>query len=219
MGSSNSGFWIAIVLAVIAALAMIYLVVNGVRYNRRPEGVSNMSALFSPSNRRFWIMAAFPILAWMAVGFDYYDRHESVPIIAGLPVIASWGTGGKPFTYTMTINAAPLGQFKNKFKIMEIVRNNFSNVDRLSDKAIEKSQVYAIEGETIVLQHQSEQKLRFVVGQPNIVEFDLVLVPSQISANDIASLSDVAKSGGRILGSVPQVLVGASPAKVDGSQH
>ena len=84
---------------------------------------------------------------------------------------------------------------------------------------IEKSEAYTLEGDTIVLQHQSEQKLRFVVGQPNIVEFDLVLVPARVSLNDIASLSDVTNSGGKILGSVPQVLVGAPSAKVDGSQH
>jgi hypothetical protein len=115
----------------------------------------------------------------------------------------------------MIVNSRPLLDYKAASKLLLILNVPYSNVDKMTDPAIEKSPPYTITGEVIVLAvpflgaplSPSPKHLR-VTAPPNSkvgesfsvpVNYFLVLIPIHVSPDEIRSLSDVESFGGRII--------------------
>jgi hypothetical protein len=212
--SNNTGFWIATILAAISALAMIAQAIYAALSYHKPKGVTmnSPSLLPKPSTKRFWIMAAFPILAWLAVGFDYYGWHRGTQPFT--TAIVEWNAGGQPLhpgdqygplVYTVTVDASSLQPYKDEFNALLIVRIGYANIDRPTDTMIEKSVPYTIENRTFRISHPSDGKLRYMPGQPSVIEFNLALIPKTVTPDQITRLQDVTMVGGMIVQTVAQI--------------
>jgi hypothetical protein len=113
--------------------------------------------------------------------------------------VAGWGA--KPdLTFYMKVNTAPLSSYRNHFKLMLILRTIYANIDRMADTYIEKSAPFTIVPNSLItIAIPRPSRLQLSPSEPNEVEFNLVLLPNEITANNIESLSDIEKFGGRIL--------------------
>jgi len=155
------------------------------------------------------------LIAWAAVAFNYYEIMSNRPTSTIPPdpsqvLLQSWGVF-PPATYQITINSHQLLEYKDTFKLFLITRTGFSDVDRLTDAVIEKSRAFSIDGGIMAVAHQSENKLRFLLGGPTIIEYDLVMIPSRFSEDNITTLHDVESLGGRILASASQLVTTPPP--------
>jgi len=148
------------------------------------------------------IIALFMLLTWTVAGFDYYDRHKNaLRPDSSMAYVTYWGVTS-PSTYSMIVDSADLVEYKNDHKLMLIVRVDYSNVDRMTDKFIGKSDLYTITGDKILMAWVGNVGLRVVPNVPITIEFNLVLLPSIYSADQIVTLSDVEHLGGKILRTV-----------------
>ncbi len=112
--------------------------------------------------------------------------------------VQGWGifSGG---TFYMKIDASKFTKYSNKLKLMMIVRFAYSNVDRMSDTYIGKSQFYSVSNSLVTLTRQGFSGLQ-LSGQDLTAEYDLIGFPDGFANTDkIASLSDAEKLGGVIL--------------------
>ena len=94
---------------------------------------------------------------------------------------------------------------------MLIVRAAFIDIDRISDLKIEKSGAYSIPSERLSMALVSTGKMKLAANLPNIVEWDVVLLPSQIPPDKITSLGDVTSLGGKILAVRSAQVMGGAP--------
>jgi len=153
------------------------------------------------SSKRWWLapqmlaLAILVVLAWVAAGTDYYDRHYGST--ANAELIGEYGWSVQNALY-MTADGSKLSDYADKYKLLFIARTSFSNVDRMTDPLIAKSISYTITPGPIALSILAP-KLRANVGQMNMVEFDLVVLPNQFSPDQISTLADVQRLGGKIL--------------------
>jgi hypothetical protein len=85
----------------------------------------------------------------------------------------------------------------------------YSNIDRMTDDAIEKSAMFTITGDTTTLAISSPAPghLRIVIP-PNykvgddinaLIDYNLVVIPNNAPIEQIKSLSDVERLGGKII--------------------
>jgi hypothetical protein len=139
---------------------------------------------------------------------NYRDRGE----VASDPV-GTWGVSGgstpdEP-VYTMAVNAHDYLEYKDQYHLMLIVRIPYADIDEMSDKTIEKSALYKITDQQILLAHVSEKKLRFpaLPGTSVPIQYVLVALPDKISPDAITSLGDVEALGGKILAKRAQTIV------------
>ena len=109
----------------------------------------------------------------------------------------------------MAVNSGKLLKYKNKFKMILIVQVPHVNIDRITDTFIEKSTEFTITEYPIVLALTLPKlpHLRFDIPV-NIksgeiiyptLDFNLVIIPNNLSAEQIRSLSDVERLGGKLL--------------------
>lgn len=203
---------------IIAAAIVIQTICAVIALFRRGESRSMVST------RRWPIIgvALMTVIAWAAVGFDFYDRHFGSSLKR--EAIMSWGAVGQqlhpgdpfgPPVYTLLIDGSALQEYKDKFNAMLIVRVPYSNVDRLSDPAIEKSVLYSIENGPMPLAHPSDGRLKFPGGQLTYVEFNLALLPKTITADQIMRLQDVSSLGGILVAKVAQAITGGPPIPIE----
>ena len=89
---------------------------------------------------------------------------------------------------------------------MLVVQVLYGNVDRFTDKRIEKSGLYTIEGEQILLSHPPDGKLPFSPHSDNVVAYNLVLLPSTLAPENVTSLADVSRLGGILLTAKTNIL-------------
>ncbi|MEZ0220346.1 MAG: hypothetical protein ACAH22_08630 [Tardiphaga sp.] len=141
-----------------------------------------------PSKAPIVIVAVLAVVSWGAVAFDYFDRHSRP--FAYSAVINQWGIAA-PLNYYLEANTSALSEYKATHKLMLILRVPFAEFDRMTDKNVEKSGLYSISGGPVMMAHPTSGKLRFVPLTPTPVEFDLVLLPNGISAEQVGSLADV----------------------------
>jgi hypothetical protein len=86
-----------------------------------------------------------------------------------------------PATYQVTIDAAQISQYKDSYRILLVVRTSFSDVDRMTDEYLESSIPYTIQSSIMLLTHASSNKLRFLVDGPTMVEYNVAILPKNIS--------------------------------------
>lgn len=182
-------------------------------YFKKPQvqPVRRGSSPVPPANgkRYVLIVGILALLSWCAVAFDYYERHRSRDF-AYAEVVNRWGINS-PLSYYLEANTKPLSEFKSTYKLMLLLRVPFGDVDRITDKTIEKSGLYTITGTAVMLLHASTGNLKFVPLQPTPVEFNLILLPSKISPDQIFSIEDVEHVGGKVLAATSTNLVGGPP--------
>ena len=189
---------VTVVGVVAAAIGTIYAALayhrpKAVCMHETPEGIKN--------RRRTFLVVGLVLVGWGAVAVNYFQVRVRPPVA----LLQMWGML-PPATYTITVDSSQILQYKDKFKLILITRTGFSDVDRLTDEFIEKSNPYTIDGGVMAMAHPSENKLRYLIERPTVVEYDLTMLPNQFSGEQIKNLQDVEKLGGKILSSVSQTI-------------
>lgn len=185
--------------SLIATVASVILVIYAALAYHRPKApaVSALEQSVSRGPMR-WAPLIFVVIAWSAVAFDYYDRHYRSPVNVALIEEYGWISQNNQSALHMAVDGRKLSDLADGYKLLFIARTVFANVDKMSDPFLAKSVLYTITPEPISLAIPSP-KLRINVGQINTVEFDLVALPTQFSADQITTLSDVQRLGGKVL--------------------
>jgi hypothetical protein len=183
-------------------------------YFKKPPPMQPMrkgTAVQPPANNKQFVLivGALALFSWCAVAFDYYERHQDRNF-AYTAVVNQWGISN-PLSYYLEANTAPLVELKHTQKLMLILRVPYGDVDRATDKRIEKSGTYTITGNAVMLVHGSSGSLRFAALQATPVEFNLVLLPSAISPDQIFSIDDVEHIGGKVLATTATSVIGGPP--------
>lgn len=169
-----------------------------------------MSQPTQQPKRPLVIIGLFMVLTWAAAGVDIYSRSHAASVAYGDLPIPAWGVN-QPQTYYLVLDTRPLLQYADKNKLMLIVRVPYSDRDMMTDTVIEKSIAYTIRPGALTLAVPSQHILRFVLGVETPVEYDLVMVPASIGPDDIKSLGDVVRLGGKLLTSRGTAVTGAPP--------
>jgi hypothetical protein len=208
MTPGEVGTWVSTVGTVIAA---IYAILT---YHARKGATMSSPGAFSqkaaqlvsiPTWRPVALVAICALFAWGAVLYDKFIQSSE------LPDTYAEGWTASPPVYLMQVNTKPLTRFKDDFKLMTLARVNFVDRDPMTDTVIEKSGLYTITGNTISIGFNSINVLRFAVLQPNTVQLFLLLIPKNSSPDNVKSLGDVEKIGGKILTVRAQVIIGGPP--------
>ncbi len=155
------------------------------------------------------VLIGFTILTWSAVALDLYAR-QSMPQISQTGLVQSYGHQ-PPKAYYMNINSSQLRNHSNESKLMLIVRAVFADVDRMTDQRIEKSTPYTIVGDQRTMALVTSSRMILAANAPNLVEYNAILLPSNISPERITTLADVERVGGKILVTQGQTVIGGPP--------
>src|ERR1700730_8153583 len=101
----------------------------------------------------------------------------------------------------MIVNPRGLPKQREKFNLMLLVRVPFGNVDPFHDTDIEKSTLYTISDYSITLSLKlSEEFVRRVTAtNPMATELNLIMLPISFVPDQVLSLSNVSRLGGKIL--------------------
>jgi hypothetical protein len=174
-----------------------------------PAAVITVAAWMRSSGtlRRVILSIAFPI-AIAAYAFDIADRLGWITLKEASDPILGWGVNNDTGTFWISVNSRPLLTYRNDYKIMEVIQIPFANVDKMTDMHIEKSVLYTITGGPMVVALTLSSPSHLGATWQNIIpdkaqlltNFTLVLVPSDLSPDQIRSLSDVLRLGGKIIG-------------------
>jgi hypothetical protein len=153
---------------------------------------------------------------------DISDRLGWIKLSETGDVIEGWGRHDS--TLFINVNSRSLVGYKDKFKMMLISKLLYTDIDKMTDTAIEKSSLFTITGDrTTIAVVASTTHLR-VVPPPNnkvgdvfdrVCDFSLVILPNNLSVDQIRSLSDVETLGGKIIATYAtnvQFQVGEKPA-------
>ncbi len=192
--------WIGVIATIVCA---VYAVLG---YYRSPGAATDSRADPSAPPRRPWVPIICVALVWAAVGIDYFTRPE-----IAAAVLIDYGIDNQAQFHGVA-------QFRNwkdyqKFKGMLITRTVFADRDRMTDDWIAKSIAYTIDKPLIVMVAITKGEMRFAVNLPNLIEYNFVVIPAEISPAQIRTLGDVLTLGGKILAVNSQGgLMGAPPA-------
>ena len=163
--------------------------------------------LQSTGGRRTLILLFALPIAIAAYTIDISDRFGWIKLSETGELVPGWGR--RDGTLFVLVNSRLLHSYKDNFKMMLILNVAYADIDRMSDTAIEKSAMFTITGDptNIAAPLPSPRNLR-VVPPPNskigdlfdvLMNFNLVVVPNNSSSEQIRSLSDVERVGGKIL--------------------
>ena len=158
--------------------------------------------------RSIVLVVSIPI-AIISYAADIADRLGFINISNRGEIIIAWGVSGNLFQ--MTVNTRPLLKYKDDYKLMLILEARYGNIDRMTDTHIEKSDFFTIHGEPIdiIISMASPIQHLLISPPPNAkpgdqvqvrVDFDLALVPKDLASEQIKSLSDLERLGGKIIG-------------------
>jgi hypothetical protein len=189
------------VLAVMLAAAQ--LIYAGLTYHQDRQAAMQPDPARQP-RRPIAIIASFMVLTWAAVAMDFYDRStRQSPQMA---VIQSYGQ--LPGGFYTEVNTDPLMEYRENSKLLMIVRISYSDIDGMTDTAIEKSGAYTIVPHKLIMSAilQPKYKLRVSKTQSNAIQYYCVLIPSRLSPELIASLSDIERLGGKIVDQRGQIV-------------
>jgi len=167
--------------------------------------------------RTIVLYIAVPI-AIIAYAADVSDRLGWIKLTETGDVVTSWGVMNNEVTsrgvmnndrvFYIAVNSRLLRDYQKDYKMMEIVQIQYTNIDRMTDTDIEKSVLYTITGDPMIvaLTLSSPSHLRGSMPNAGIdkselsTSFILVVVPGDLSPEQIRSLSDVDRLGGKIIG-------------------
>jgi hypothetical protein len=163
------------------------------------------------------VLIATSILGARAAGLIGAERPSSAAIVntpapdRSKVFLQLWGIL-KPFTYQVTVDASQLEQFKEEYHLILVVRRSF--FDRMTDESIETSNLYTIESSLMTLAHASSNKLahasynklRFLIEDPAVIEYDVVVLPKMVTEKEITKLNSIYNLGRKIISSASQVV-------------
>lgn len=137
----------------------------------------------------------FAVIAVSSAGFSYYDRHYA-NAGAYRPTILQQGV--IPGSFMVTIDGSKLLSYAPKDKVMLIVAAPLAGTDPITDSNIVKIELYTITNDPITLTTfgTAFPDKRFV---PNYVTFSIAIYPGDLPPNNIGSLGDVTRLGGKIV--------------------
>lgn len=193
-----------VVMIVLAAGQLIYAALD-YRSRTAPMQINQTSQHRHPT----LIIALFMLLTWAAVAFEYVDRNYLHAQQTYVEYMQAWGLSGN--SYLTQVDTKLLLQYSGEYKLGLIIRVPYADRDRMIDTVIEKSGLYTITGDVVVLAHPSSNILRFLPNQATPVEYTLILVPSKFTVEHISSLNDVEHIGGRILATHAQIIPISEP--------
>jgi hypothetical protein len=133
---------------------------------------------------------------------DFVLPPDAVTSASPFAVVQAWGLdGGAFYIVAKTDSLAKNGKLS---RLMLVVRVPFADRDKMTDENIIKSQLYTISGGfmTLAIPMTSMIGLKVLADRPTPIEFSLVEIPFLYSADQVRSLSDVEKLGGKFLASV-----------------
>jgi hypothetical protein len=85
------------------------------------------------------------------------------------------------------------------YRAILIMRTQYTDRDRMSDDWIAKSIPYSIDAQYLTLVTNAVNQMRATPGMTNPIEFNFVVLPKDITPDQIRTLRDVAVLGGKIL--------------------
>ncbi len=181
----NWNMTLTILALVLAAVQVIYA---GLTYHRDRAGAMGADTA-RQTHRPVAIIGSFMLLTWAAVAIDVHDRSTRPSAVPAL--IQSYGQ--LPNGFYVEVNTDPLLEYKDSSKLLMIVRVNYSDIDRMTDTAIEKSGTYTIAPHKLIMSAllQPRYKLRVSNTQNNAIQYYIILIPSRLSPDLIVSLSDI----------------------------
>jgi hypothetical protein len=130
------------------------------------------------------------------------------------PAVQQFGVRGAPETNNnalyVIVNSASLLKYQDKFNMMLIVASMYSNIDMMTDVHIDKSSPFSITGgiTNVAIPFDFGTTHLLISQPPNIrpgdkyrvpVALNLVIIPKDLSAEQLRSLSDVQRLGGKII--------------------
>ncbi len=199
------GFWLGLACTIICAgyAAAAY---------HFPKG---NAASVGSSGPKLTVVILLTIICMGGVSFDYYDRHQLAP---AKELILDYGMSEDRHGFEASVDSSLLAEYEQSDKLLIILRVAWGNIDEMTDRAISKSAPFTITGGiiTIVVPAVPGQlDMSSTVG--NSLFFYAVLLPDQVSPEQIFSLSDVLNLGGKILsergiGLPPLTLTKSPPA-------
>ena len=153
-------------------------------------------ANLKPTEKRQQLTVGFVIVMGDSIAstFGYYYRDSQAR-----EQIAPYGVIHN--TFYVWYDTKYLMPYKDNYSLFLIVKlDNFPPKDRMTDRAIEKSDPFTIQDGHVFINHPYAGSLKFLRGGPeNNLEYTVVLLPNTVDIEAIRSLNDVAKSGGRTL--------------------
>jgi hypothetical protein len=184
--------------------------------------VSVVAALRSPGMARSLMLIIAVPIAIAAYTIDVFDRLGWIKLSETGDVIQGWGRhDGALF---ITVNSRLLLGYQNKFKMVLIIELPYTDIDKMTDTHIEKTALFSITGNVTTMSVVPSIGHLRVVPPPDakvgdifdrLVGFSLVLLPNNLSAEQVESLLDVQKLGGQIIATYStnvQFQVGEKPA-------
>jgi hypothetical protein len=166
------------------------------------------AALRSPgAGRKITLWIALPI-AIAAYTLDVGDRLGLISLSETGDLILLWGERGD--AWAMTVNSRRLWDYRDKFKMMMVLEVPHANIDRMTDTSIDKSTTFTITGDLVNLAVPIPATLHHLRVLPpsnskvgdtfsEMVDFNLVLIPNNLLPEQITSLADVERLGGKIV--------------------
>src|SRR2546428_9940496 len=120
-------------ITIISAVASVISAICDVSSVLRGRAMDSQS---SPRPRRYYIGAVFwALLAWAAVGFDYYDRHYKG---VGVLLVSNLGMLSENRAYAMINTRSVISVAKDHY-IMLVLRIEDNQTDLWLDRRLEKS--------------------------------------------------------------------------------
>ena len=194
------GLVVAIVAAVAAIVSAVYVVLA---YYREPTVKSKGKLAPRP---RYGLIVSFVFLAWVAVAFDYWDRHRLGAGLVQLPPLIThygnlWEKGGGGCQGG--INTSWLMNCRERYMVALACGIQDRLIDPLSDTRMSISAPFTITGGVIeiVIPYRQEMLSELSTkGADDITSlwFHVLLIPKDIDMTVIHRLSDIPKYGGKI---------------------
>ena len=191
----DAAVWISI--ATVPSLIITYCA-----WIRRP-GISRTIILYMAGS-----------VAIAAYTLDVADRLDWISLSNKGPVVQQFGVKGAPETNNnalyVIVNSAPLLKYQDKFNMMLIAASMYSNIDMMTDVHIDKSSPFSITGgiTNVAIPIDFGTTHLLISQPPNMrpgdkyrvpVALNLVIIPKDLSAEQLRSLSDVQRLGGKII--------------------
>lgn len=196
------GPWVGVV-AVIVALASLY-------YQRRQTLMMQATRTGASANvsRLSWLnTGTVTLIVLVALAWTPWFLQQNYSIQPNATIL-DYGLTGQPFTFYARINTEPLKRLKETYYLALIIRFQYANVDRMSDTAIDRSIQYTLDGSHIRMTVVGQTQPVALRVDPSVsavtIEYDAVLIPRSFSTEQIKSLNDIERVGGRILSTVAQ---------------
>jgi hypothetical protein len=158
--------------------------------------------------RSIILCIAIPV-AIASYTLDVADRLGWIDLANRGDIIDGWGVAENGAFY-VRVNSFPLLKYKENFKLMLILEVEYANIDRMTDAGIEKSELFTITGGMINIAIPVQlPSTRLRLANPpdtklgdqykRTVDFNVVIIPNDLSGEQIRSLSDVQRFGGKIV--------------------